>query len=406
MKIIYLHQYFNTPSMAGGTRSYEFAKRMVEAGHEVHMISTWRGEEEATGWWHEHVDGINVHWLPVRYDNSMSFGKRVSAFMDFALRAGPKAASIGGDLVFATSTPLTIAIPAIFASRRLGCPMVFEVRDLWPELPIAIGALKHPLLKTSARLLEKVAYNASAHVVALSPGMAEGVRKTGFPAERIHVIPNSCDNKMFAPSHEGARRFHQLHPELGDGPLVLYAGTFGQINGVGFLPDLASRLTDAIPQARFVAIGNGAEAETVLEHARELGVLNKNYFQYPAMPKHELVDAFQAADISMSLFIDLPEMWHNSANKFFDTLASGTPIAINYFGWQAKLIEQHEVGLVVGPDLDVAAAKLHDLLDNPAMRKRMGENARSLALTAFDRDKLAQELLSVLGSVVTSEIEK
>lgn len=396
MKILYLHQYFSTPTMAGGTRSYEMAKRMVEGGHEVHMVSSWRLDSKKSGWTQENIDGINVHWLSVRYNNKMGSLKRIVAFLKFAILAGPRARLIGGDLVFASSTPLTIALPAIHAAKRLKIPMVFEVRDLWPELPIAIGAIRNRLIIRLTRWLERYAYLNSSRIIALSPGMADGICKSGYPRKHVKVIPNSCDNTLFYPSDALAQQFRLDHPELGHRKIVLYAGTFGRINGVGFLPELAARLKSKHPDVCFVSIGSGAEFESVRLKADRLGVLQKNYFQYESMPKTDLVKAFQAATISMSLFIDLPEMRHNSANKFFDTLASGTAVAINYGGWQKDIIKQHKVGISLSPTVNIAAKQLSKLFQNSHEIHAMSIAARYLAENSFDRDTLAQSLISVL----------
>lgn len=119
MKIIYLHQYFNTPEMSGGTRSYEMARRMVSAGHEVHMVTSYREQGlNRKGWFQTKAAGINVHWYPVPYSNHMGFAQRVKAFIAFALAARKKAVELDGDIIFATSTPLTIALPAVPASRK------------------------------------------------------------------------------------------------------------------------------------------------------------------------------------------------------------------------------------------------------------------------------------------------
>ena len=382
--------------MVGGTRSYEMAKRMVEGGHEVHMVSSWRLDSKKSGWTQENIDGINVHWLSVRYNNKMGSLKRIVAFLKFAILAGPRARSIGGDLVFASSTPLTIALPAIYAAKRLKIPMVFEVRDLWPELPIAIGAIRNRLIIRLTRWLERYAYQNSSRIIALSPGMADGICKSGYPRKYVKVIPNSCDNTLFYPSDALAQQFRLDHPELGHRKIVLYAGTFGRINGVGFLPELAARLKNKHPDVCFVSIGSGAEFESVRLKADRLGVLQKNYFQYEAMPKTDLVKAFQAATISMSLFIDLPEMRHNSANKFFDTLASGTAVAINYGGWQKDIIKQHKVGISLSPTANIAAKQLSKLLQNSHEIHEMSIAARYLAENSFDRDVLAQSLILVL----------
>jgi glycosyltransferase involved in cell wall biosynthesis len=386
--------------MSGGTRSYEMARRLVEWGHEVHVVTSWRKPTSHTEWFEEEIDGIHVHWLPVPYDNAMGFGARVKAFFAFALEAGRRAVRLRGDVVFATSTPLTIALPGAFAARRLKVPMVFEVRDLWPDVPIAMGFLRHPLTKTAARWLERFAYARSARVVALSEGMADGVRQTGYPRDRISVIPNSSDLKLFAHNAAGAERFRASYPELGSGPIVLYPGTLGKANGVAYLAHLAKGVLEHRPDVRFVVIGDGAETRLIEKVAQDLGVLGINFFQYPAMPKKVLVDAFSSASVAVSLFIDEPALRANSANKFFDALASGTAVAINYQGWQKDLLEETGAGLAMGPDPVGAVSLLLDLLNQPERLNRYGVNARLLAEERFDRDKLARQLEKVLLDAV------
>ena len=396
MRVLYLHQYFNTPRMAGGTRSFEMARRLVAAGHQVELITSDR-TGSGNGWYITEEAGIRVHWLPVPYSNAMSYSERLRAFFAYASAAGPRAVGVGGDVVFATSTPLTIAIPGIFASRRLRVPMVFEVRDLWPEMPIAIGALKNPIARAMAHGLARVAYKSAAHVVALSPGMRDGVVRHGVPSARVSVIPNAADLDLFAPDPSLAAQFRGDHAWLGDRPLVLYAGTLGRVNGVGYLARVAAEMRILDPEVRFLVIGGGYEAESVRAEARRLGVLGRNFFMLGEQPKEEVRRAFAAATISCSCFIDLPEMWHNSANKVFDTLASGTPLAINYGGWQADLIESAEVGLTlpVG-DPRRAADKLRASLRDGEWLQRAGRNARNLARERFSRDLLAAQLESVL----------
>lgn len=399
MKILYLHQYFVTPSMSGGTRSYEMAKRLAAAGHEVHIITSWREPTDKTDWWTDQIDGVYIHWLPVPYSNNMGFARRIQAFIRFAVGCAQRAISLGGDLVFATSTPLTIALPAVATARRLKRPMVFEVRDLWPTLPIAIGALRSPVTIALAKWLERFAYRNAEQIIALSPGMADGIAAVGYDRSRIHVIPNSCDLELFRPDAATAQRFRAAHPELGAGPIILYAGTMGQINGVSYFAELAAHLARLRPDARCVVIGSGAEEQKVRDTAVRHEVLGKNFFLYPAMNKAELVGAFHAASVSLSLFIDLPEMQHNSANKFFDSLASGRAVAINYGGWQAALLETYKCGMDVGPEPEKAAEKLARLLDNDIIAEKMGRNALGLAREKFDRDKLAADLRDILEDV-------
>ncbi|MDH4992794.1 glycosyltransferase family 4 protein [Aquamicrobium lusatiense] len=399
MKIVYLHQYFNTPEMTGGTRSYEMAKRMVAAGHEVHIVtSSTDGRMPAGQWTRDRIDGIHVHWLPVSYDNTMGYMRRLISFTQFARQAGRyAAAAIDADIVFATSTPLTIAFPAVKVSRSQKIPMVFEVRDLWPEVPIAMGALNFPFAKTLAKRLEKWAYDNAKHVVGLSPGMCDGVARTGYPRDRIHCIPNSSDIDLFnVPESEGIA-FRAKRDWLESRPLVLYAGTFGKVNGVGYLVEVAAAMSQIDPEVRFLAVGRGLEVQSVRERARSLGVLERNFFIEDAVPKAEMPALLSAATVSLSLVIPLKELWDNSANKFFDTLAAGRPIAVNHGGWQAELIRNTGIGIVLDhADPAAAANSLHAFLDDSTALKNARQASASLARERFSRNKLATELINVL----------
>lgn len=405
MKIIYLHQYFKTPNMSGGTRSYEMARRMVAAGHEVHMIASWTKETEHKGWFEEDIEGVHTYWYPNPYDNTMTFSERVKAFIKFAQAASIKAASFrDADIIFATSTPLTIAIPAIAASKLIKTPMVFEVRDLWPEIPIAIGALKNPLLKSVAKKLERWAYKNSSAVIALSPGMKEGVIKTGYPSNQVAVIPNSSDNKDFQYSGIAANNFRASRAWLGNNPLLVYTGTFGKINGVGYMVELAQELKKLNSNIKILLVGDGAEKELVISSAKSAGVFEKNVFYESRIPKKDIPALLSAATMASALFIDLPEMRPNSANKFFDALASGTPVFLNYGGWMHDLVNKHQFG-ISGWQINIkeVAKNLNDKMNNPTWLDQAAKSARNLAETEFDRDKLANQLIKVLEHTLHNE---
>ena len=398
MRVVYLHQYFRTPDMSGGTRSYEMARRLVRRGWHVDLITSDQSPDPAAPTWRTtDVDGITVHWTPVSYSNRMDFGARVGAFLRFAWRSARRAASIPADVIFASSTPLTIALPAAWAASRQGVPMVFEVRDLWPELPIAVGALRSPLTRGAAVALERFAYARASHIVALSEGMKAGVARAGYPAERVTVIPNSCDTEMFDVPPTAGESLRRELPWLGSRPLVLYAGTVGSINGVGYLVRVAAAAHTLAPEVRFAVVGDGRELAQVRAAAEQAGVLGSSFHLIPAVPKREMSRWLSAATLATSLFMDLPAMWSNSANKFFDALAAGRPVMLNYEGWQADLVRTEGAGFAVPPtDATSAAALLTARLADGAWLKSARASARRLAYGAFSRDLLAQQLGDVL----------
>lgn len=405
MKIIYLHQYFVTPSMSGGTRSYEMARRLVSAGHEVHMVTSFRDSTcENDRWFTTDEAGINVHWLPLPYNNKLSYNKRIQAFIKFAYRAMSKAQSLNGDLIFATSTPLTIALPAVFASKKRNIPMVFEVRDLWPELPIAMGALQNPLSRWLAHKLERWAYKNSAAVIALSPGMKEGVIRTGYPETNVAVIPNSSDNTEFMNNSSLSAIFRSKRSWLGDRPLLVYTGTFGKINGVTYMVELAKELLVVDSSIRILLVGDGLERESITELAQKYGVLNVNLFIEPRIPKQEIPGLLSAANMAACLFIDIQEMQANSANKFFDALASGTPVLLNYGGWMHELVETYGCGLAMWrKPINAVANNVSEVLKNDDWKKEASVKARTLAEKEFDRDNLALQFINVIEATLENK---
>jgi glycosyltransferase involved in cell wall biosynthesis len=399
MRIIYLHQYFNTPDMSGSTRSFELGRRLVAAGHQVDIITSWQESTARKGWFTTDVSGMRVHWLPVRYSNHMNYPARIAAFFKFAIRAAGRARRVEGDVVFATSTPLTIAIPAVYAARRRGIPMVFEVRDLWPELPISIGALKNPVLRRAAKALERFAYSNSAAVVALSPGMAEGIVRTGYPREKVAMVPNASDLELFQRDAAQGRAFRQRFG-IDDGRILVgYLGTLGRINGVGYLVQVAAALKDD-PRFAFLTVGDGQERELVAALARSEGVLDRNFLMLSKIPKTQVPALLSAVDVATSLFLPIPQMESNSANKFFDALAAGCCVAINYGGWHAQLLQEAQAGIRLGSDPRQAAADLQVLADEPGKIKSAGLNARRLAEERFSRDDLAAKIQTVLAGVI------
>lgn len=408
MKIIYLHQYFNTPDMSGGTRSFEMARRMHSLGHEVHMITSFREEnDQCHDWFESNEAGIKVHWYPVPYSNHMNYVQRIWAFLSFANAARKKAMELKGDVIFATSTPLTIALPAVPAARKKKIPMVFEVRDLWPEMPIAVGALDNPVLRVAARWLERWAYGNSAAVVSLSPGMKAGVMATGYPANKIAVIPNSSDNVEFAYDEAAAREFRARRKWLGNKPLLVYTGTFGKVNGLHYMVELASELQALDSDVIILLVGDGAERDDVKQAAKAAGVYKDNLFIEDSLPKRAMPALLSAATMASALFIDLPEMRPNSANKFFDALSSGTPILLNYGGWMHDLIVTYGCGLPMWKKtVKGVAAELDARMHDEDWLRKAGKASRTLAETMFDRDILAGQLISVLEAVVDGKPER
>ena len=377
MQILYLHQFFITRAGMGGTRSYEFARRFVARGHRVRMVTAGEG--------HSTVDGIDVVGVPGAYSDYMSATAssdrdRMLAFGRFA--AAATAAALRGprpDVIYATSPPLTIAVPALAAAARWRAPLVFEVRDLWPEAPIQMGALANPRLQRQARALERQAYQRARCVIALSPGIRDGVIATGVPAGKVVLVPNASDLDLFRPAPP-PERF-----------LVSYFGTMGEANDLSAVIE-AARL---LPDVPFVLMGDG-KRRAELQRSAPANV----EFPGPAAGKEEVAALAARSSACLTFFKDVPVLATNSPNKLFDTFAAGRPAIVNMDGWMREVVEYHDAGIYV-PAGDAAglAEKLAWLRAHPEAVERMGRNGRALAERDFDRDLLAGRALGVLEEV-------
>lgn len=365
---------------------------MITTGQDGAGKFTWRERRE---------DGIRVFSFPVRYSNKMSFHRRLISFLIFVLAASHKAACIPADVIFATSTPLTIAIPAAYAAARQRVPWVFEVRDMWPDVPIAIGAIRLPFLVAAAQGLEKMAYRQAAHVIALAPGMKDDIVAKGIAPEKVTVIPNGCDLDIF---EEAAKEKGGLRDEfswLGDGPLVLFAGTLGKANGINYLIQLAAAATEKIPSARFVLIGDGAEKKAAVKLAMTLGHYERSVFFLEPMSKPQVARWICYADMIICLFTGPAVVWKDAVqNKFFDALAAGKPTACNFQGYQSIFAQEKGVGIILDLTSPARGAdQLIESLKDKAWLASVRPKALRLAQGTFNRDILARELLQILISV-------
>ena len=274
MHILYFHQHFSTPQGAAGTRSYEMAQALLRAGHSVTMVcgsytqgKTGLDQPYANGRRRGDVDGIDVIEFQLNYGNDMGFFQRLMVFLKFAVGSIGIALKEPVDIVFATTTPLTAGIPGIAARWFRRKPFVFEVRDLWPELPKAMGVIKNPVVLTLMSALEWVSYRTAHRLIALSPGISQGIAARGVDAERITVVPNGCDLQLFSNQAEPWRP-----EEIGnDALLAIFAGTHGTANGLGAVLDAAAVLKErGRKDISIVLVGQGGEKQA-LKGARRGG---------------------------------------------------------------------------------------------------------------------------------------
>lgn len=403
MNILYLHQYFKFPDQRGGTRSYDLSRRFVSKGYKVTVITSTSEDEykDKKGWTVVERDGIEVHYIYIPYGNHLSYTQRIKAFFKFVIASSKRLKELKGDVVLATSTPLTIGIPALLKKRKDNTPFVFEVRDVWPEAVIAIGAIKNKLMQKALYKLEKTIYKSAAAIVPLSVDMKTSIdsRYPEFKSKTKVVIPNISEINRFQVKDED---LNIIEKTIGFKPRfsVLYAGTFGKVNGVDYVIDLAYETLKIDSSLVYILIGAGAEKESVKALAKEKEVLNKNVFILDPISKDELPIWYVNVSMGSSFVIDIKELWANSANKFFDTLAAGKPVLINHEGWQAESIRENNVGYVLPAILNQKAIKeFVSYTHNVNLHKRQSLDALKLAKEKYALEVAVKNYIKVFESI-------
>lgn len=389
MKIFYIHQYFKTPAEGGAVRSYHLAKGLVEAGHKVEMIT---GGTKA-GYDQRWIEGIRVHYLPVDYEQKFGFFRRVLSFLSFVRQAKKLINKLPRpDLIYVTSTPLTTGFLGIWAKKRFAIPYIFEVRDLWPQAPIEVGAIKNPLLKRSLISLEKKIYQQALSLVALSPGIADHLRKV-TPKQQIHLIPNFSDMDRFYPLEKSENLLQKYGLE--NTLTITYTGALGKVNALDELLNLAELAKKRHKNWQFLIMGSGSHEVQLRNMASEKSLSQVHFIPFGS--KENVNEVLSLADFAWISFAHLPVLKTNSPNKFFDALAAGKAVLINHKGWVYDLVKTHNLGISCLPSkVESAFAQLEKLEHEPGDLATMGQNSRKLAEQHFSKEHAVSHLLQVI----------
>lgn len=395
MKILYFHQHFSTPKGSAGIRSYAMAQSLIRNGHQVTMVcgSFGAGQTGLTqsfnkGMRRGVVDGIDIIEFELPYSNSLSFLKRILIFLSFAFKSIKVALTEQYDVVFATTTPLTAGIPGIFAKWFRRKRFVFEVRDLWPELPKAMGVIKNPIVLWMMSVLEWTSYHSADRLVGLSPGIVDGIIKRGIAPEKVASIPNGCDLDIFASEHQAWRPEGVKETDL----MAIFTGTHGLANGLNAVLDAAVELKHRQrTDIKLVLVGDGMQKQALVERATELQ-LDNVVFHNP-VNKAKLAGLMASADIGLQILANVPAFYYGtSPNKFFDYISAGLPVLNNYPGWLAELITNKQCGFAVPPENPQAFADaLEQAADHREKLLEMGKNSQQVATEQFNRSILSQK---------------
>jgi glycosyltransferase involved in cell wall biosynthesis len=409
MRVLYIHQYFASRKGRTGTRSYEFSRHLVAKGHDVTMLTSGLANSEfpvceGEPCCEHEIDGIRVLSVRGGYnDPNMGTGLggwwRMLKFYEFARAASRAGRQLSRpDVVFATHTPLTVGLAGADLGRYFNVPFVFEVRDLWPEALVNVGAMENPVAIWWLQRMARTIYRKADHIVALSPGMKEGIVQAGMPDGKVTVIPNASDLDLFRPDLDGSASRERLG--LGKRFAGIYFGAMGMANGLEYVIEAAKMLAGrGRNDIVFVLHGDGGKRQELQSLARGYGLTNV-VFSDLVPDKGEVARIVAGCDVCLTIYRAAKEhTW--SPNKLFDSLAAGKPVLINVPGWLGETVERNGCGRSLDPYRPEALADtMQELADQPRLCRQMGKNARELAEREFDRRILAERLERVLTDAI------
>ncbi|MBL7842263.1 MAG: glycosyltransferase family 4 protein [Cyclobacteriaceae bacterium] len=388
MKVLILHQFFNTPRTGGALRSYYLANALTQKGIDVVVITT----HNETNIKKITFEGIEIHYLPVDYNNRYGFFKRVYSFWLFVWHIVKYAGKFReADVVYAISTPLTTGLAALWIKLRYKIPYYFEVGDLWPEAPVQMGFIKNPLLKFMLYKLEKLIYRKAVAVVALSQPIQDAIEKKA-PGKTVYQVPNMADIDFYKPEpkrNELVQRFGVQNKFV-----ISYVGTLGLANGLEYMVHCAERAQAKNLNIHFLICGDGKVYDDLQRMMDEQKLTNISLTGF--LNREAVRDVLNVTDAVMVSYKHLPVLETGSPNKYFDGLAVGKLIVINFGGWIKDELSQHTCGIAVDPkNPDDFIRQIKPFLADPAHLREYQQNARKLAEQTYSRKKVGDRFAKI-----------
>lgn len=372
----------------GAIRSYYLAKALVDHGHRVVLITSFSERQGRI----EDVDGIEVHYLPIAYDNRFKFYARVLTFFRFMYGAASVARKFKDfDWCYAISVPLTVGVTARWIRFRFGIPYFFEVGDLWPDAPIQMGFVRNYFFQRFLYAVEQSIYQKAHAIVALSPSIQSAI-ETKISGKKIHMVPNMADCDFYKPE----KKKIDLESKFGvNGKFVVsYIGAIGVANGLDYFLECANASRKAGLPIHFILCGDGAMLEGLQSNAKSLGLPNLSFVDF--VNRDGVREIMNVTDAAFTCYKSVPILETGSPNKFFDGLAGGKLAIINFGGWIRKEIEDNRCGIYVDPNHPTDFVKqLLPFISNQELFQQFKDSARALGERKYSR-KLVGDAFSKL----------
>lgn len=406
MRILFISNYFPPEVNAPAVRIYEHARQWVRDGHEVEVLTSVPNFPEGyvyDGYKNrfstETVDGIKVTRVPMYITPNEGIGRRTFSFITFMFSARRYVGRLQQkpDVVVATSPQFFAGVAGYLLGRHQRVPFVLEIRDLWPESIVAVGAVRRNILIRTLERLERFMYTQAAHIVVVTDAFKRFIVKKDIDPDKISVIKNGAnleiwDEPLDQQKLAALRKQYRLEGKF----VASYIGTIGMAHRVDILLDAAQRCTD--PDVVFMVVGTGAEREKLAARQAELRL--PNFILLDKVPRDEVRYLLALTDVSVVHLKASPLFKTVIPSKIFEAMATRTPIVLGVEGETKEIIEEADAGLTIQPEnVDELLQAVLQLKTQPALYARMAQNGYEHVHAWYDRSKLARGYAAMLEQV-------
>jgi glycosyltransferase involved in cell wall biosynthesis len=393
---------------APSARTFEHARHWASLGHDVTVITGFPNHPtgvirpEYRGYFvkRENVEGIDLLRTWVYCTANKGFFRRILNFLSFFLSSLILGSLLTRrpDVVIGTSPQFFCAVSAYLLSIVKRVPFVLEVRDIWPQSAVELGALKNQLIIRALEAIELHLYRRARLIVIVAQSTMPYLIGKGIPGEKIRCVPNGIDAEYLMDNGAAPA---QVRDKLRDSFIVSYIGTHGMSHALDVVLRAARRLQSE-PALHFLFVGEGAEKENLKRLAAELNLTNVTFID--EQPREALMAYYRASDVSIVPLKRLPVFKKVLPSKLFELMGAGCPIICSVEGEAAELVTSAEAGLCIEPENSEALTDaISRLRADSALRHRMRLNGQGFVKTHYLRSTLAEDFLNSLSSTLNHQ---
>jgi colanic acid biosynthesis glycosyl transferase WcaI len=404
MHILFITDNFPPETNAPASRTFEHCIRWVGAGHKVTVITcfpNFPAGKVFAGYKNlpfkvEVIQGIRVIRVWSYITANEGFVKRTLDYVSFALTSLFAGLFVkGANLIIATSPQFFCAIGGYLLSRIKRRPFVFELRDLWPDSIVAVGAMKESFAIRVLRRLEYFLYRSAALIVSVTNSFKAVLVSNGIDPDKIVIVPNGIDSTIYCPGQKPLSLLQRF--QLEGKFVVAYVGTVGLAHGLGTVLESAAALRNC-GDIVFIIVGTGAQRVELESQCRERALSNVLFVG--SVTKQEVVDYWRLCDVALVVLRDTPLFSHVLPSKMFEAMGMERPIILGVRGESKQVLEAAGAGIPVPPEDEKALTAAIDFLRKaPESATSMGRSGRLYVVKEFNRDTLAQRMLEALKVV-------